>query len=129
MVQWAIGQGIGAVLALVMFLVYRADAKANAEKFREDAKAHAERIAKSESAWMEFGMQQGALMTRTVAALERIETRLEGPTLCPVTQVTGEILREQAAGAPQRRRIDEVMRTALQRQTAAAEGRVEFDDR
>lgn len=72
-VQWLIQQGIGAVLAFGMFLIYRKDAKDGIKSANETAYAY-----------MQFGQQQAASLAdvanglaRQAAVLERIEQRLD----------------------------------------------------
>lgn len=87
-VQWAVSQGIGAVLALVMFLVYRADSKTHTSAIKALAEQYAVRQTESATAWMAFGKEQGSLMVRITSAIERIEERLDTVSSCPVTHVT-----------------------------------------
>lgn len=114
--QWVTSQGIGAVLAFVMFMVYRKDAKDNALAIKTLSEAYARQQTESATAWMAFGQEQGALMARIAGALERIEERQESNAVCPVTQVTSEWLRDATReDAPQRRRADVLMRQAMRR--------------
>ncbi len=93
-VQWVVSQGIGAVLALVMFLVYRKDSRAHAENLRVLAEKYAVEQASSAKTWMESGKELGQLMARTAGALERIEERLDATETCPVSHVTGSVLKQ-----------------------------------
>lgn len=122
LVQWVVGQGVGAVLALVMFLIWRKDSKQNATDIKVLAEKYAFQQAESAAAWMAHGKELGQLMARTAGALERIEARMESTTTCPVTHVTAEMLRESAT-APDggRRRMDVLMRQAWQRAASDAD--------
>lgn len=105
-----IKQGGFALLSAVMFLLYRHDSKAWAAKQTETA-----------SAYMAFGAETARALTQVSEAirqqsqvLETIQHNLARNHLCPVTQVSTELLRE-AAQAPEggRRRVDALLRQAL----------------
>lgn len=113
-------QGGFALLAAVMFFVYRKDAKEWAMKQSETA-----------TAFMGFGERTSAALTLVTETqrqqsevLAQIELHLRENHLCPVTQVTTEMLRAAGAGdAPGRRRIDHILRAmAMQSQNDAANG-------
>lgn len=109
-------QGGFALLAGVMFLVYRHDAKVAKDDLRKVAEEYAKKQAESATAWMTFGQAQGALMERLTGAIERIEHRLDESTMCPVTSVTNEALREAMRDGhahSDRRRIDRVVAHAV----------------
>lgn len=104
-------QGGFALLCGAMFLLYRHDSKGWAAKQTETA-----------SAFMAFGERTAESLTRVSEALrrqsqvlERIESHLGENHLCPVTQVTTELLREARVDEGGRRRLDSLMRTALGR--------------
>ncbi len=69
------------------------------------------RLAESNATWLELGK----VVERLTGSVERIEARLHESTLCPVTQITSETLREhvQREGVPHRRRMDAVVREAF----------------
>lgn len=60
MVQWVTQQGLGAVLALVMFLIYR-----------KDTQAHLAQVGQTVEAYMRFAQELGSAMTRSAEALAR----------------------------------------------------------
>lgn len=112
--QWVISQGIGAVLAAVMFFIYRQDAKTWAAKQTETA-----------TAFMEFGERYSRALAdvsssiaKQALILDRIDKHLAQNHLCPVTQVTTELLRETAeedgpTATSKHRAIDRLIREAL----------------
>lgn len=107
-----IKQGGFAVLCGAMFLVYRHDAKQWAAKQTESA-----------AAFMSFGERTAQSLTQVSEVLRRqgeilssIERHLSDNHLCPVTQITTEMLRTSSDGdVPQRRRVDTLLRSALRR--------------
>jgi hypothetical protein len=111
-----IKQGGFAVLCGAMFLVYRHDAKGWAQKQTETAQA-----------FMSFGERTATALTQVSEAmrqqavvLTQIERHLNANHLCPVTEVTSEMLRdENASDGPARRRVDALLRDALRRAAAA----------
>ena len=116
-IQELIKQGGFAVLCGAMFLVYRHDAKQWAAKQTESAQA-----------FMSFGERTATALTqvsetmrRQGEILSRIEQHLSDNHLCPVTQITTEMLRQAGEpDAPQRRRVDALMRDALKRAASDA---------
>lgn len=102
-------QGGFAILCAVMFWVYRSDSRGWAQKQHETAAAYmafGERTATALTGVSEVMRQQSGV-------LERIETHLRANHLCPVTQVTTEMMRDVVReDGPHRRRIDEVLRAA-----------------
>ena len=102
-------QGGFAILCAVMFWVYRSDSRTWAVKQSESA-----------SAFMAFGERTAESMTRLSETLRQqsevlrqIEEQLSRNHMCPVTQVTSEMLRETVRGdGPQRRRVDAILRAA-----------------
>jgi len=118
-----IKQGGFALLAGIIFFVYRADQKANAKALLDAHERQLKQIAEisqrqteSATAWMQFGKEQGALMERIASTLERIETKQAETTTCPVTQVTTEALREAVSSGrpvPGRPRVDHIVAQAV----------------
>lgn len=104
-------QGGFACLCGAMFVFYRKDAKAWAEKQSQTAEA-----------FMAFGERTSASLTQVSEVLRRqgeilshIEQHLSDNHLCPVTQITTEMLRHAGEDGPQRRRVDVLLRDALKR--------------
>ena len=84
-----------AILAALMFFIYRKDANDNTVRFQEQgaafavalqkqAEEYAKRQTESATEWREYGTKQGQLFERIVGALERIEERLHETDICPV---------------------------------------------
>lgn len=96
-VQWVVSQGIGAVLAAVMFLVYRKDSKEHVAAIKALADKYALQQSESAATWMAHGKELGELMARTAGALERIEERLDATTMCPVSRVGSDVLDQAGA--------------------------------
>lgn len=110
-------QGGFALLCGVMFWVYRQDSKGWAIKQSQTAEA-----------FMSFGERTAASLTKVAdglqrqsVILDRIEQNLNANHLCPVTQVSTEMLRE-GMESPEggRRRIDVILRAALKEATKSA---------
>lgn len=107
-----IKQGGFAVLCGAMFLIYRHDSKAWAAKQTESAQA-----------FMSFGERTATALTQVSEVLRRqgeilarIESHLNDNRLCPVTQITTEMLRASGEDdTPSRRRMDNLIRDALRR--------------
>lgn len=111
-------QGGFALLCAAMFWLYRHDSKAWAAKQTETA-----------AAFMGFGERTATALTqvsealrRQSAVLERIEAHLGENHMCPVTQVTTELLRESRTDEGGRRRMDGIMRAALVRAARGGSG-------
>jgi len=110
-------QGGFALLCGAMFLVYRHDSKSWAAKQTETAEAY-----------MKFGEKTATALTQVSEAmrqqstvLAQIERHLNDNHLCPVTQVSTEMLRDtNGADEPARRRVDALLRDALRRAAADA---------
>lgn len=118
-IQELLKQGGFALLCGAMFMVYRHDAKSWAAKQSETA-----------TAYMAFGEKTAIALTQVsealrqqAAVLTQIERHLNANHLCPVTEITSEMLRNMTGDdEASRRRVDGLLRNALRR--AAAEGPV-----
>ena len=108
MVVEIIKQGGFALLSAAMFVIYRNDSRAWASKQAETVSALMDYSAKTSATLTQIGQTQAALTT----ILGRIEAHLDKNHLCPVTQVSSELLRD-AGGVPGRRQIDRVVRDAI----------------
>lgn len=106
-----IKQGGFAVLCGAMFLFYRNDSKAWAQKQSETA-----------AAFMQFGERAATALTQVGEGLrqqslilEEIERHLTRSRMCPLSSVTTALMRE-AAVAPEggRRRVDALLHAAVQ---------------
>lgn len=103
-------QGGFALLCGVMFWVYRRDSMAWAMKQSETA-----------SAFMAFGERTATSLTQVSEAMRQqsevlrtLERHLNSNHLCPITQVSTELLRENLAGAAHtHHRLDDVVRAAV----------------
>lgn len=114
-------QGGFAILCGVMFYVYRHDSKGWAQKQSETAQA-----------FMAFGERTATALTQVSEAIRQqstvlvqIDRNLNDNHLCPITQVSTEMLRDTTASdEPARRRVDALLRDALRRaaETVPREG-------
>jgi len=68
------GLGVGAVFAIVMFIVYRIDRKASEKRIHDVNKAHAERL----EYLLEQDQQSREKNTRALTKLTTLITRLNG---------------------------------------------------
>ena len=103
-----IKQGGFALLSAGMFVTYRMDSTRWAQKQEETV-----------AALMEFSRATATTLTRIdetqrslVGILARIEGHLSSNHLCPVTQVSSELLRD-VNSTPGRRQVDRVVRDAV----------------
>lgn len=101
-------QGGFALLSAAMFLVYRNDSKAWSAKQSETVSALMEYSARTSTTLTQIGETQAAL----TGILSRIEGHLDRNHLCPVTQVSSELLRDLGS-TPGRREVSRVVRDAL----------------
>ena len=113
-------QGGFAILCGVMFWVYRRDSMVWAVKQSETA-----------SAFMAFGERTATSLTSVSEALRQqsdvlrtLERHLAANHLCPVTQVTTELLRDRAQGGLHvHERLEDVVRSALKARQGELEPR------
>jgi len=107
--RWLINQGVAVVAFAAMFYIYRQDAQRNLTRLEASAKTY-----------MEWGERQGAMLTRNndhldkmAALLANIERQLHANGVCPVSQVSRDML-ERAARAGE----DAPSRTEIERRLA-----------
>ncbi|MBK9497050.1 MAG: hypothetical protein IPO08_21565 [Xanthomonadales bacterium] len=103
-----IKQGGFAVACLVMFLLYRSDSKGWQQKQSETVSALMGLSERTSTTLTKLGETQASL----TLILARIETHLDRNHLCPVTQVSSELLRD-VGSVPGRRNVDRVVRDAI----------------
>lgn len=110
-------QGGFAVLAGVILFFYRKDAKEWIKSQEQTAEA-----------FMSFGEKTATALTQVTetlrlqaVVLQGIDASLRENHLCPVTQVSTELLRQEMREppAPGRRRADALVRTAIDRMAVA----------
>lgn len=101
-------QGGFAVACLVIFLLYRSDSKGWQQKQGETVSALMGLSERTSTTLTRLGETQASL----TLILSRIETHLDRNHLCPVTQVSSELLRD-VGSVPGRRSVDRVVRDAL----------------
>ena len=94
--------------------------------YRHDSKAWAARQSETAAAYMAFGEKTATILTQVAETLRqqsvvlgRIDEHLDRNHLCPVTQVSSELLRDAADAGPARRKVEQMLSTAIAR--AAAE--------
>lgn len=80
-IEWIAQQGLGAVLAFVMFIIYRNDSKENTKRLSESA-----------ATWMAYGKEQGTQLERVGVLLEQIEKHMSAVSFCPVSKVSSEMI-------------------------------------